>query len=159
MTQDIAHKRLIEQRLFETELARENAIISAQVVLIDKLTDLLWEYQLLAIEVTYYQSHEDQTNYVAAVAEYDAKAGDLLGKIRAEISKSLRLTSIETYNRLIQLYYDDLIELDVNLRILIEGVSDDWLSLNQYAVYTLSVNVDNVINDLAFELNLRNEVL
>lgn len=156
VTQNMASNQLQEQRLFETDLARESAIIEAQVILIDKLSDLLWEYQMLAIEVTYYQPHEDQTNYIAAVATYDAKAGHLLGKIRAEISKSLRLTSLETYDSLIALYYDDLIELDVNLRMLIEGESDDWLNLNQYAVYDLSANVDNVINELARQTNLKN---
>ena len=156
VTQNMASNQLQEQRLFETDLARESAIIEAQVILIDKLSDLLWEYQMLAIEVTYYQPHEDQTNYIAAVANYDAKAGHLLGKIRAEISKSLRLTSLETYDSLIALYYDDLIELDVNLRMLIEGESDDWLNLNQYAVYDLSANVDNVINELARQTNLKN---
>lgn len=156
VTQNISSNQLQEQRLFETELARESAIIEAQIALIDKLSDLLWEYQLLAIEVTYYQPHEDQNNYIAAVSMYDEKAGELLGKIRAEISKSLRLTSLDTYERLIALYYHDLIELDVNLRMLIEGQSDDWLGLNQYAVDELSVNVDNVINNLAMQTNLKN---
>ena len=156
ITQNIAHKQLLEQREFETELARENEIIKGQVTLIENLSDLLWEYQLLAIEVTYYQPHEDQTNYIAAVADYDANAGDLLGKIRSEISKSLRLTSLETYDELIAMYYGELIELDVNLRILIEGDSDDWLGLNQYTVFELSVKVDNLINNLAMQTNLKN---
>ena len=156
ITQNMAHTRLLEQRQFETELARENEIIKAQVKLIENLSDLLWEYQLLAIEVTYYQPHEDQTNYIAAVADYDAKAGDLLGKIRSEISKSIRLTSLDTYDQLIEMYYGELIELDVNLRMLIEGASNDWHRLNQYAVFELSVKVDNLINDLAMQTNLKN---
>ena len=154
VTQNIAHKQLLEQRLYETELARGNAIIEAQVKLIDNLSDLLWEYQLLAIDVTYYQPHEDQTNYVAALAAYDAKTGDVLGNIRSEISKSLRLTSLDTYNLLIQMYYSELIEVDVNLRMLIEGDTEDWLEFNQYLVYELSAKVDQLIYDLGVEMEL-----
>ena len=154
VTQNIAHKQLLEQRLYETELARENAIIEAQVELIENLSDLLWEYQLLAIEVTYYQPHEDQTNYIAALANYDAKTGDLLGKLRSEISKSLRLTSLDTYTMLIELYYSELIEVDVNLRMLIEGDTENWLEFNQYLVYELSAKVDQLIYDLGVEMNL-----
>ena len=154
ITQNIAHKNLQEQTLYEIELTRQNAIIEEQVKLIDNLSALLWEYQLLAIEVTYYQPHEDQTNYIAALANYDAKTGDLLGKLRSEISKSLRLTSLDTYTMLIELYYSELIEVDVNLRMLIEGDTENWLEFNQYLVYELSAKVDQLIYDLGVEMDL-----
>ena len=154
VTQNIAHKQLLEQRLYETELTRENAIIEAQIKLIENLSDLLWEYQLLAIEVTYYQPHEDQTNYIAALADYDKRTGDLLGELRSEISKSLRLTSLDTYNLLTEMYYSELIEIDVNLRMLIEGQSEDWHTFNQYLVYELSEKVDQLIYDLSIEMGL-----
>ncbi len=39
---------------FEAELSRQSKVIEAQVQFIEKLADLLWEYQLTAIDVSYY---------------------------------------------------------------------------------------------------------
>jgi len=159
VTENIEHNRLKEQRIFEAELARQNEVIKAQVQLLETLASLLWEYQLLAIDVSYYQPLKDQSTYLNAVKKYDEESGPVLGKIRAEISKSLRLTSHETYEQLKDMYYSKIIGVDVRLRSLIEGHKLDWASFNRYTVYELSEEVDNVLNDLAIEVNLKSDHL
>ena len=143
-----AHKR------FEADLARQSRVIDAQVQLLENLSQLLWSFQLAAIEVSYYTAAGDRTLYEKALHKYDESSGDLLGKIRAEVSKSLRLTSVPTYNALKELYYDGLLDLDIRLRKLIEGHERDWSRFNRYAVYEFSERVDNVLNNLAEELRL-----
>jgi len=153
---NIAHKTFQEEKLFEAELARQTKIIESQVKLLEDLADLLWEYQLLAIDVSFYHQFKKSNNlYIAAAKNYDEKAGAILGKIRAEVSKALRLTSPETYQKLKNLYYKELLRLDLRLRNLIDGRASDWSDFNQYAVYNLSEIVDNVLNDLAKELQLK----
>jgi len=157
ITANIAHRRLQEQKLFEAELARQTKVIDAQVQLLEKLAELLWEYQLLAIDVSYYRFVKDQNLYAAASKKYEEKAGTILSKIRAEISKSLRLTSIEMYQKLKNLYYKELLGLDLRLRNLVDGHDNKWTEFNKYAVGELSEIVDTILNDLAKELKLKSE--
>lgn len=152
----IDERKQREQKVFEAELARQNKVIESQVQLLENLSELLWEYQLSAIAVTYYHSFGDQDLYAAAIKNYDKKVATLLGEIRAEISKALRLTSPETYEKLKDLYYEKLVDgLDKDLRALREGKKDDWHAINQFAVFELSETVDNVLSDLAKELKLQ----
>src|SRR5690348_5015161 len=55
----IDNRKQREQKQYEAELTRQSKIIDAQVQLMERLSDALWEYQLLAITVTYYQSYPD----------------------------------------------------------------------------------------------------
>jgi hypothetical protein len=156
---EVDERKLREQKEFEAALARQGKVIEAQVQLLEKLTELLWEYQLLAIAVTYYHSYSDQKLYAAALERYHANVGSVLGKIRAEISKSLRLASLDTYQELKKLYYDHLINLDLRLRQLVEGAKADWHGVNQFAVFELSNIVDAALNKLAQELLLKDIVV
>ena len=160
VTQEIASRNYEQQKRFDAELTRQGEIIQAQVGLLEKLSDLVWEYQLLVIDVSYYQSFENEDYYVAAVSKFNENSGPLLGKIRAEISKALRLTSFETYEDLKALYYDNLINnIDAQLGYLIAigGTKDEWSNFNLYAVYGLSDEVDNVLSSLAIEIQLSSD--
>jgi hypothetical protein len=106
------------------------------------------------ISVSYYHSISEDL-YAAALRSYDDNVGSSLGKIRAEISKALRLTSAETYQKLISLYYDGFIRLDQDLRGLVMGNSNNWHAHNQYAVFELSEKIDDTLNNLAAELQLK----
>ena len=158
ITAKIANTRLQEQKLFEAELARQTKVIDAQVQLLEQLAELLWEYQLLAIDVSYYHFAKDQNLYTTASKKYEEKAGTILCKIRAEISKSLRLTSPQMYQKLKNLYYKELLGLDLRVRNLVDGHDNKWAEFNNYAVRELSEIVDIILNDLARELKLRSEV-
>jgi hypothetical protein len=108
----IDERRNREQKEFEADLARQSKVLEAQAQLLESLAKQLWEFQLLAVSVSYYKYHQDETNYEVALTEYDAKAWVYFGTIRTEISKALHLTSSETYQALLNLYTDWLINLD-----------------------------------------------
>lgn len=157
----IDERKLKEQKEFEAELARQSKIIESQVQLLESLAQLLWEYQLSAIAVSYYDPVEQSDLYIAAVREYQEKRGELVPKVRAEISKALRLTTTETYQELKDLYYKQILPLDVKLNSLIKKQKagapkvNGWHEFNQFAVFTLSEMVDTALNNLARELRLK----
>lgn len=150
----VDERKLRAQKRFEADLARQQKVIDAQAELLDTLSQYMWEFQLLAISVSYYRGRNDETLYKHAVKKYEERAGDLLGRIRAEVSKALRLTSTDTYVALKSLYYDGLLELDKRLRGLIEGEDDEWLKFNHYTVYDFGERVDRVLDQLATGLRL-----
>jgi hypothetical protein len=150
-----------EQKVFEAELLRQNKIIDSQVKLLEDLSSLLWDYQLLLIEVPYYRQFSERDLFPAALKAYEENAGKLLSKIRAEISKALRLTPYPIYEDLKSLYYKNLLPLDLKISQLAtsearnQDQTAEWKKLNHYAVYELSEIVDNIIDKLANELKLK----
>jgi len=108
-----------EQKEFEADLARQSKVLEAQAQLLESLAKKLWEFQLLAIAVSYYKFHHDEAKYENALKEYDEKAWMYFGTIRTEISKALYLTSSETYHALLGLYIRELIPLDSSLMRLV----------------------------------------
>jgi hypothetical protein len=157
----IDQRKLREQKEFEAEIALQAKIIESQVHLLEDMAQYLWEYQLAAIEVSYYDPTGQQKLYASAVEKYHEKIGPLLSKIRAEISKALRLTSPQTYQEFKELYYQHLLPLDVKLNSLIKAQKigaekvNGWHEFNEFAVFTLSEMVDNALNNLAKELRLK----
>ncbi|MBD3886373.1 hypothetical protein IFO70_32315 [Phormidium tenue FACHB-886] len=158
---EIDDRRLREQKLYEAALLRQNKIIDAQVQLLDNLANLIREYQLLAIEVSYFNPIEQSDLYSAAAKEYDKRTGAIFAKIRAEISKALHLTSTDTYQELRELYYKELIPLDMKLYGLMKKQRDakqkipDWKHFNENTVHDLGDVIDNTLNNLAKELRLK----
>ena len=159
--QEINDRRLREQKQYEASLVRQGKIIDAQVKLLENLATLIWEYQLLAIEVSYFNPIEQSELYCAAVKEYDRKTGPTFAKIRAEISKALHLTSAEVYEELRYLYYKELLPLDTDLYDLMKSQRSSktklerWSKFNKYAVYDLADKIDKTLNNLAKELLLK----
>jgi hypothetical protein len=157
----IDQRKHAQQKLFEADLARQTKIIDAQVKLIEDLAQLLWEFQLLLIAVPYYRQFEGRDLYSPALKAYEKGAGNLLGRIRAEISKALRLTPRFMYQRLKDFYYKRLLELDLKVSMLAQrdkagaNVQDEWSELQRFAVYELSEIVDKLIDDLAKALGLK----
>ena len=151
-----------KQKEFEASLSRQSSVIAAQIQFIDSLSDLLWEYQLMAIAVSYYRQFGLGDEYQHASKAYLDNAGTLLGKIRAEISKSLRLASRDAYDALKNVYYEKLLKFDLELTSLIEHPDrseqtsgSTWQSVNRYAVFGLSEEVDKTIDFLALEFGLK----
>ena len=156
----IEERRARDQKRFEADLARQNKLIDAQVKLIEDLATLLWEFQLSFIAVTYYSLLNPEL-YDASLKTYEDQSIVVLGKIRAEISKSIRLVPEETYAMLKELYYDELLGIDTRLSTLTRqkgsraASAEGWHALNTYAVYTLSEKVDGAIDRVAAELQLK----
>jgi len=157
----IDERRNREQKIFEAELLRQSQIIDAQVKLLEDLSSLLWEYQLLLIAVPYYRQFPERDLYPAALKAYEENAGKLLSRIRAEISKALRLTPHPIYQELKDLYYKQLLPLDLKVSQLAssdarnQDRTGEWRELNGYAVSELSEIVDTIIDRLASELKLK----
>jgi hypothetical protein len=150
-----------EQKIFEAELLRQGKIIDSQVKLLEDLSSLLWEYQLLLIEVPYYRQFPERDLFSTAMKTYEENSGKLLSKIRAKISKVLRLTPYPIYEELKDLYYKQLLSLDLKVSQLAasnvknQDMTREWRELNQYVVYELSEIVDQIIDKLANELKLK----
>lgn len=157
----IDERKKQEQKEFDAELARQSQIIDAQVKLVEDLSGLLWEYQLLLIAVPYYRQFPKRNRYPIALNAYEERAGELLGRIRAEISKALRLTPPSLYRELKELYYNELLQLDLKVSELALGDdrgldrAAEWQKLNRYAVQELAERVDTLIDRLATELDLK----
>lgn len=157
----IDERRSKEQKIFDAELSHQSKIIDAQVRLLEDLSSLLWEYQLLLIAVPYYRQFPERDLHAAALTVYEEHAGKLLSRIRAEISKALRLTPPSIYQELKELYYEQLLPLDLRLSLLAtsdqrnQDKTREWHELNHYAVNELSEIVDKIIDKLANELELK----
>ncbi len=157
----IDERRKKEQKIFDAELSRQSKIIDAQVKLLEDLSSLVWEYQLLLIEVPYYRQFPERDRYAPALRAYEENAGKLLGRIRAEISKALRLTPSSIYQEWKELYYEELLPLDLRLSQLAtsdkrnQDKTGEWSKLLQYSVNELSEIVDKIIDKLANELELK----
>ncbi|MBD1860739.1 MULTISPECIES: hypothetical protein [Trichocoleus] len=152
----IDDRKLREQKEFEAELTRQNKVIEAQAQLLDTLVQLLWEFHLLVLSVSYHKVNHDQARYEAAVEEYAEKAWMYFGKIRPEISKASRLTSNEIYQTLLIFCTDSLMGLDIRLATLIrkEAPHEEWKIHHDFVFQTLTSQVDEIVSLLAEELRL-----
>ena len=157
-----------EQKRFEAELSRQGKVIDAQSALVDRLADLLWEYQLLLVSVPWFQQFPHlRSEYEKSVTEYHERAGILFGTIRAEISKARRLTTPSMFEELRKLYYDRLLELDGRLARLIaigpEVATDDgsegWQEFRRTTGSEFHHVIDETIQHLAASLDLTQKVV
>lgn len=152
----IDERRLREQKEFDADLARQNKIIDAQVQVLDTLTQLLWEFQLLALSVTYYKLNNEE-KYEIAFKEYDEKAWMYFGKIRSEISKTVRLASNDVYQALLDFYVNCLFTSDSKLVTLVrkkDAPREEWSTRHNFLLQSLSNENDRIISLLAKEFKL-----
>ncbi len=160
---EIDHRKHEEKQLFEAQIARQNKVIESQVELVNEISSLLWSYQLLLIAVPYYQQFESKDMYNSALNEYEQSAGDLLGRIRTEISKSIRLCSEQTYKDLVEFYYTYLIDVDLKVKVLSKEelpnnkCEHEWVKLHDFILKELSVATDKLIDTLAKDLGLKSK--
>jgi hypothetical protein len=153
------------QKQFEADLARQATLIEEQVALIEKLSTALWEFQLTLIAPLYYGQFFDipaseLEAYQKAAKKYLAEAGSILGSIRAEIGKAVRLVPREQWMKLRNLYYHELLELDLKVTpLILSGPTNadpaEWRRTQGYAVHKLAEIVDAAIDELAETLKLK----
>lgn len=148
-------RKFRQQKLFEAELARQGKVIEAQVQLLESLAQLLWDFQLLAIAVTYYKTLPDEKRYQLAFDEYDKQSWVFFSKIRTEISKARRLTSERTYQGLLKYYEDWLMKNDNALMSLVKrhASHEDWLN-HHNLLFNGAEETDRVMTQLAEEFRL-----
>lgn len=154
----LSESRLRDQMVFEEQLQRQHDVLNAQIELLRNLSKLTWEFQLMNINVSFYRLNGDETDFQIAVERYQNNSGTLLGQIRAELSISRRLVSPEMYERLAGLYFDTLLPIDSSLEWLIkqdaETLDNEWQEQHNRSFGDAQTQIDEVLNELAVELQL-----
>jgi hypothetical protein len=153
------------QKQFEADLARQATVIEEQVALIERLSTVLWEFQLTLIAPLYYGQFFDiptseLESYKEAAKKYLSEAGRLLGLIRTEIGKAVRLVPREQWLKLRNLYYDELLQLDLKVTpLILSGPTNadprEWRETQGYAVHNLADIIDATVDELAETLKLK----
>lgn len=172
------HRQQVQQ-LAEAETAKQNTIISAQIDLLDRLTEELWKYQHLAAMVLYSRQRRTGRDdlYHEAASAYDRQSGEVLATLRGEISGLMRLAPRAQYERFLSLLQDELLPYDHCLLELMRihemnldrVPSDDqarcsqrsgkfakasWPEVERYLADELGRMTDDAIASLADELQL-----
>lgn len=152
----IDERKIREQKEFDADLARQNKVIDAQVQFLDTFVQLLWEFHLLALSVSYYKLNQEQEKYEVYFIEYDEKVWMYFGKIRAEIGKAIRLTSNDVYQAMLNFYVSWLIHSDVKLITLIkkDASREEWKAHHEFIFQSLTNEIDKIIDLLAEDLKL-----
>jgi hypothetical protein len=94
-----------EQKVFEEELSRDTAVVSAQAELLKELAAALWDFQAKLLAVSYAGAYVPEQLDEAWKA-YNAESFALLARISAVLSVAGTLFSAETTERLWRFYTD-----------------------------------------------------
>jgi hypothetical protein len=110
----IDDRKFVDQQRLQAELSRQDKIIDAQATLLDSLAASFWEYEGYAADLLYSRDERFGRDdwHQRAVDAYYVESGPVLGKMRAEISKLLRLAPRPTYEAFLRLYEDEVLPLD-----------------------------------------------
>ena len=93
-----------EQKVFESELSRQEKVIEAQAALLEDASEVLWDFYLLFLKVTWYAASDNEERFDAAWQEWDEESWALFGRLRAEISKARRLTTPTVHAELLNVH-------------------------------------------------------
>ncbi len=140
-----------KQKLFEAALARQSGIITAQRDLLAELSELIWKYQFVQLEVSYDRTTEGE-DYKEALDKYEAVSWDMLAKIRATIGKARWFTSDTTYETLTSFYKDWIISTDQKLMglVLDEKTTDsEWGKHHDWFYAESARRADTLMRQLA----------
>src|SRR5688500_3183136 len=74
---DINERNERERKIFEAEIARQSKIIDSQAVLLNDISQIIWELQYLMLGITYYAIENNQVLYMATVEKYEAESWGL----------------------------------------------------------------------------------
>jgi hypothetical protein len=139
------------QKDYEAELTRQTAVLDAQVKLLEDVSNVLWEYVLSLIAVSYYKVNGNEERYKQAYESYEDSSGTLFGRMQAEFSKARRLVSPERWLELQDLYREFL-RLDVRVMQL-RSSADGW-SQQHDAAFRVQGRISEALANLAAEMGL-----
>lgn len=146
-----------QQKVFESDLARQTKLIDAQSALLDALTKVVWTWRYLAKEVVYYGAVGDTERYNKARATYEERVWHLLGELRTEISRARRLVSEAAFRELNQLYAYIVYDIDMKVRALADAVEPDLPGCRELAdrfSNEVSAKLDDALLELAKQFHL-----
>jgi F0F1-type ATP synthase membrane subunit b/b' len=137
---------------------RQGKIIEAQAKLLDDLSQLLWKWRYLAKQVVYYGVQENHERYDHAKKQYDEGVWEILEAFRVEISKSRRLVSEASYEKLDSFYKYIVGDIDIRVSGVIRETElnvDECREIATLFSHEVSQRIDDAMDDLASEVNLK----
>lgn len=152
----IDQRKLLEQKHFEADLARQNKVIESQGALLDRLTDLLWGQILRTVEVQYRAFHGELQAFEEAWKRYDEASWSFFLNTRAEVSKARQLASDQVCDVLLRLY-GDFMALDQELVALAKRPAlekEDWASFHYRCLLPMEGQVEGALRAAADEMHL-----
>jgi hypothetical protein len=167
--QESEDRRRREEKKYDAELIRQHMVIESQAQLLDNLAGMFWKLWKMFLRVVYYRTlQKDLDRHNAAYKAYDDGSWELMGDIRAEISRARRLSSEEIYTRLTILFRRFSDELDVTLTSLRnqdayldssskDGLDKDWEAFRIVIFEDVGKEIDETLTALATELRLREQ--
>lgn len=146
--------RFEQQKAFEAELARQAEIGKARAHFLRDLVDPVWQFQLLALQVSY-DSHSEE-RFQAALAQYDEQSWQHLKRIRAIVGGARWFTSEPAYRALTEFVDGWLIhEVDMELMKRRRGRGKaNWTEFNQWLYAESCHRTDALLVILAEDFGL-----
>jgi hypothetical protein len=146
--------RFEQQKKFEAELARQAEIGSARAQFLRDLVDPVWQFQLLALQVSY-DSHSAE-RFQAALAAYDEQSWHHLKRIRAIVGGARWFTSESAYRALTD-FVDGWLIHEVDMELMKRrrgGGKANWSEFNQWLYAESRRRTDALLVILAKDFGL-----
>lgn len=146
--------RFEQQKKFEAELARQAEIGSARAQFLRDLVDPVWQFQLLALQVSY-DSHSAE-RFQAALAAYDEQSWHHLKRIRAIVGGARWFTSESAYQALTD-FVDGWLIHEVDMELMKRRRGDgkaNWSEFNQWLYAESRRRTDALLVILAKDFGL-----
>jgi len=146
--------RFEQQKKFEAELARQAEIGSARAQFLRDLVDPVWQFQLLALQVSY-DSHSAE-RFQAALAAYDEQSWHHLKRIRAIVGGARWFTSESAYQALTD-FVDGWLIHEVDMELMKRrrgGGKANWSEFNQWLYAESRRRTDALLVILAKDFGL-----
>jgi hypothetical protein len=146
--------RFEQQKKFEAELARQAEIGKARAQFLRDLVDPVWQFQLLALQVSY-DSQSDE-RFQAALAGYDEQSWHHLKRIRAIVGGARWFTSESAYQALTE-FVDGWLIQGVDMELMKRrrgGGKASWTEFNQWLYVESRHRTDALLVMLAKDFGL-----
>jgi len=146
--------RFEQQKKFEAELARQAEIGSARAQFLRDLVDPVWQFQLLALQVSY-DSHSAE-RFQAALAAYEEQSWHHLKRIRAIVGGARWFTSESAYQALTD-FVDGWLIHEVDMELMKRrrgGGKANWSEFNQWLYAESRRRTDALLVILARDFGL-----
>ena len=151
----IDQDRFKQEKEFEAELTKQARIMEARDRFLRELADPLWQYQLLALQVSYHALN-DEEKLSKAFAAYDEFSWKHLIRIRSLIGGARWFTSIGTYELLAD-FVDKWLLVDIDhrlVRLIRGGKSPEWRDFHDWLYAESRKKTDKLLVALADEYGL-----
>lgn len=143
-----------QQTLFEVNLARQAELVEARAQFLKELVEPLWQFQLLALQVSYDAS--DSEKLAESLERYDEGSWEHIKKIRALVGGSRWFTTEATQQRLTE-FIDQWLLMDVDHQLMIlarQGEQANWQEFNQRLYQESRIKTDALLVALAEDFDL-----